>query len=157
MVYGERSSVLALQNYHRKHIYDSERIKLPKSCYSQSLHPLFLNRFPLHLWLLNLRHSQSSWPQCSASGGGHYVSALGLEMTRVTDDIRKSHSPRQSSKLRRRNEVAELAELAVSSSIAAAVISISAELMLSKGSFWAGTLQIKTFLEEIERKKRQYY
>lgn len=46
------------------------------------------------LGLLNLSHSQPGWPQNSGSRGGHYNSGLGLEMTSVTDDIRKSHLPR---------------------------------------------------------------
>lgn len=45
------------------------------------------------LGLLNLSCSQSFWPHHSACGGGHYHSALGLEMTRVTDDIRNTHFP----------------------------------------------------------------
>ncbi|KAI9543053.1 hypothetical protein NQZ68_013984 [Dissostichus eleginoides] len=40
-------------------------------------------------------HKERS-PQRMACGGGHYGSALSLEMTWVTDDIRKSHSRRQS-------------------------------------------------------------
>lgn len=80
---------------------------VPVSYHSQQIPFKFMGL----LWLLNLSRSQSSWPQRCDCGGGHYGSAQGLEMTRVTDDIRESHSPRQSLlNFSNRNEVAELAE-----------------------------------------------
>lgn len=124
-------------------VCDSERIKLLLVSYHSQQIPF---KFMGLLWLLNLSHSQSSWLQRCDCGGGHYGSALGLEMTRVTDDIRKPHSPRQSlPNFSNRNEVAELAECLLG------LPSFSSELLLSKGHFFG--LQIKSLpaaIREVE-------
>lgn len=132
----------------RKHIYDSERIK-------NFAAPLLSLRS-----LLTADSSQiyepvmAPWFEPRPSPPGHSavtveeaIMALhwDLEMTQVTDDIIKSHFPPsstpESSKLRHRNEVAELAERHPP------LPSFSSRLnylLLSKGLFsGAGTLQIK--------------
>ena len=99
-----------------KHIYDSGRIKNFSS---------FVSPFPPHsrflsnLWAcygsLIWASAKSAWPQRCDCGGGHYGSALGFR-----DDpghgwhhkvsFPPPSSTPESSKLRHRNEVAELAE-----------------------------------------------
>lgn len=105
MVYGERSGAPASLNATGSTFTTLRRWNFLLLFVSASppfsffLKPI-CRRFSWNLWallgLLNLSRSQPSWPQSSACGGGHYASALGLEMTRVTDDIRKSHFPRRS-------------------------------------------------------------
>lgn len=109
--------------------------------------------------LLNLSHSQSSWPQRCDCGGGHYGSALGAGMTRVTDDIREPHSPRQSPKLLQPQHDGR-ASWAGRVSPWAAVILILSELVLSKlqikplpaGMKWKCMIVLKQPLEVISKK-----
>lgn len=63
------------------------------------------------LELLNLNHGQSAWLRLCDCGGGHYDSALALEGTGGTDDIRAPHYLHPSlQNFSNHNEVAELAE-----------------------------------------------
>lgn len=74
-------------------------------------------------------------------------------MTRVTDDIRKPHSPRQSlPNFSNRNEVAELAECLLG------LPSFSSELLLSKGHFLGCRYKLSPQqLEKWNEKKMRLY
>lgn len=112
-----------------------------------TLCPLFgttRSRFPSDLWAC---YGSLSW--ATASPLGHSAVTAEEAITAIFRDDPGSRMTSESlipplmpepSKLRRRNEVAELA-----ASSSAAVILISAELLRSEGNFWAVTLQIKNF------------